>query len=50
VFILSRPDAARRVAEAIERLGGGAPQSMLHLPEDYDSEEAQAPSGVGGGA
>jgi UDP-N-acetylglucosamine--N-acetylmuramyl-(pentapeptide) pyrophosphoryl-undecaprenol N-acetylglucosamine transferase len=37
-FALSRPDAARRIAEAVEKLGGGAPQSQLHLPEDYDKE------------
>jgi UDP-N-acetylglucosamine--N-acetylmuramyl-(pentapeptide) pyrophosphoryl-undecaprenol N-acetylglucosamine transferase len=49
VFILSRPDSARRLAEAVERLGGGAPQSVLHLPEDYDPEEAAAKSSARGG-
>ncbi len=38
-FRLSRPDAARRIAEAVEKLGGGAPQSMLHVPEEYDAAE-----------
>jgi len=37
-YALSRPDAARRIAEAVESLGGGAPQSQLNLPEDYDAE------------
>ncbi len=41
-FALSRPDAAKRIAEAVEKLGGGAPQSMLHLPEEYDTEDEEA--------
>jgi hypothetical protein len=40
-FSLSRPDAAKRVAECVERLGGGAPQALLHLPEQYDAEEEE---------
>jgi UDP-N-acetylglucosamine--N-acetylmuramyl-(pentapeptide) pyrophosphoryl-undecaprenol N-acetylglucosamine transferase len=35
-FSLSRPEAAKRIAEAVERLGGGAPEGVLSLPEQYD--------------
>lgn len=35
-FALSRPDASHRIAEAVERLGGGAPEGVLNLPEEYD--------------
>jgi UDP-N-acetylglucosamine--N-acetylmuramyl-(pentapeptide) pyrophosphoryl-undecaprenol N-acetylglucosamine transferase len=38
-YALSRPDAARRIAESVERLGGGAPQAVLNLPEQYDLED-----------
>ena len=42
-YSLSRPDAARRIAESVERLGGGAPEAVLNLPEEYDEiEEAEA--------
>ena len=42
-YALSRPDAARRIAESVERLGGGAPEAVLNLPEEYDEiEEAEA--------
>ena len=40
-FALSRPNASRRIAEAVERLGGGAPQGVLNLPEEYDIEEEE---------
>jgi UDP-N-acetylglucosamine--N-acetylmuramyl-(pentapeptide) pyrophosphoryl-undecaprenol N-acetylglucosamine transferase len=40
-FALSRPDAAKRVAESVERLGGGAPQAVLQVPEQYDIEEEE---------
>jgi UDP-N-acetylglucosamine--N-acetylmuramyl-(pentapeptide) pyrophosphoryl-undecaprenol N-acetylglucosamine transferase len=40
-FSLSRPDAARRIAEAVERVGGGAPETVLNLPEEYDVEEEE---------
>ena len=35
---LNRPHAAMRIAESVERVGGGAPQAVLHLPEEYDKE------------
>ena len=38
-YALSRPDAAQRIAKAVERLGGGAPEGVLSLPEEYDGEE-----------
>lgn len=38
-FSLSRPEAARRIAESVERLGGGAPEAVLSLPEEYDVVE-----------
>jgi len=41
-FSLSRPDAAKRIAESVERIGGGAPQGVLHLPEEYDFEDEEA--------
>jgi UDP-N-acetylglucosamine--N-acetylmuramyl-(pentapeptide) pyrophosphoryl-undecaprenol N-acetylglucosamine transferase len=42
-YSLSRPDAARRIAESVERLGGGAPETVLNLPEEFDeTEEAEA--------
>jgi UDP-N-acetylglucosamine--N-acetylmuramyl-(pentapeptide) pyrophosphoryl-undecaprenol N-acetylglucosamine transferase len=42
-YSLSRPDAARRIAESVERLGGGAPEAVLNLPEEDDEiEEAEA--------
>jgi len=44
-FALSRPDAARRIAEAIERLGGGAPEAVLNAPEHYDVEETETEAG-----
>jgi UDP-N-acetylglucosamine--N-acetylmuramyl-(pentapeptide) pyrophosphoryl-undecaprenol N-acetylglucosamine transferase len=40
-FALSRPDASRRIAEAVEKLGGGAPEGVLNLPEEYDIEEVE---------
>jgi UDP-N-acetylglucosamine--N-acetylmuramyl-(pentapeptide) pyrophosphoryl-undecaprenol N-acetylglucosamine transferase len=36
---LSRPDASRHIAEAVERLGGGAPEAVLSLPEEYDLDD-----------
>jgi UDP-N-acetylglucosamine--N-acetylmuramyl-(pentapeptide) pyrophosphoryl-undecaprenol N-acetylglucosamine transferase len=44
-FALSRPDAAHRIAEAVERLGGGAPEGVLNLPEEYDEEDEEMVSG-----
>jgi UDP-N-acetylglucosamine--N-acetylmuramyl-(pentapeptide) pyrophosphoryl-undecaprenol N-acetylglucosamine transferase len=44
VYALSRPNASARIAEAVERLGGGAPEGLLNLPEEYDVEEASATS------
>jgi len=44
-FALSRPDAARRIAEAIERLGGGAPEAVLNAPEHYDVEDPETETG-----
>ena len=41
VYALSRPNASARIAEAVERLGGGAPEGLLNLPEEYDVEEAR---------
>lgn len=41
-YALSRPDAARRIAESVERIGGGAPEGVLHLPEQYDLEDEEA--------
>lgn len=35
---LSRPDAARHIAEAVEKLAGAAPQSLLHLPEEFEEQ------------
>lgn len=43
-FSLSRPDAARRIAESVERLGGGAPETVLNLPEEYDVEDVEVSS------
>ena len=45
-YSLSRRDAARRIAEAVEKLGGGAPQSQLHLPEEYDVEPEMVEKGA----
>lgn len=45
-FALSRPDAARRIAESLERLGGGAPEAVLNLPERYDPEESEEEVGT----
>lgn len=39
---LNRPHAAMRIAESVERVGGGAPQAVLHLPEDYDTVEEES--------
>jgi UDP-N-acetylglucosamine--N-acetylmuramyl-(pentapeptide) pyrophosphoryl-undecaprenol N-acetylglucosamine transferase len=44
-FALSRPEAARRIAEAIERLGGGAPEAVLNAPEHYDVEDSETEVG-----
>lgn len=41
-FGLSRPNAAQRIAESVERVGGGAPESALNLPSEYDREEVVA--------
>ncbi|NNF06540.1 MAG: UDP-N-acetylglucosamine--N-acetylmuramyl-(pentapeptide) pyrophosphoryl-undecaprenol N-acetylglucosamine transferase, partial [Candidatus Eisenbacteria bacterium] len=38
VYALSRPNAAKHVAESIEALAGAAPESILNTPEDYDAE------------
>lgn len=38
-YALSRPDAARRIAESVERLGGGAPETVLNMPEEYDEND-----------
>lgn len=38
-FSLSRPDAARHIAEAIESLAGAAPDPVLYVPEDMDSDD-----------
>jgi UDP-N-acetylglucosamine--N-acetylmuramyl-(pentapeptide) pyrophosphoryl-undecaprenol N-acetylglucosamine transferase len=38
-YSLSRPDAARHIAESVERVGGGAPEAVLSLPEEYDVED-----------
>lgn len=43
-YALSRPNASARIAEAVEKLGGGAPENLLNLPEEYDVEEARATS------
>jgi len=40
VYRLSRPDAARHIAEAVEQLAGAAPETILNLPEDYEAEVA----------
>ena len=37
-YRLSRPDAARHIAESVEVLAGAAPEAVLNLPEDYDGE------------
>jgi len=38
-FALSRPDAARHIAEAIESLAGAAPDPVLYVPDDIDSND-----------
>jgi UDP-N-acetylglucosamine--N-acetylmuramyl-(pentapeptide) pyrophosphoryl-undecaprenol N-acetylglucosamine transferase len=38
-YSLSRPDAARHIAESVEKVGGGAPEALLNLPEEYDIED-----------
>jgi len=43
---LSRPEAAKRIAEALERLGGGAPEAVLNVPEHYDPEESEEEVGT----
>jgi UDP-N-acetylglucosamine--N-acetylmuramyl-(pentapeptide) pyrophosphoryl-undecaprenol N-acetylglucosamine transferase len=40
-FALSRPDSALHIAEAVERLGGGAPEAILSTPEQYDLESEE---------
>ena len=37
-YQLSRPDAARHIAEAVEELAGGSPETVLSIPEEYDEE------------
>jgi len=38
-YALSRPDASRHIAEAVESLAGASPESVLNVPEDYDEAE-----------
>jgi UDP-N-acetylglucosamine--N-acetylmuramyl-(pentapeptide) pyrophosphoryl-undecaprenol N-acetylglucosamine transferase len=38
-YSLSRPEAARHIAESVEKVGGGAPEAVLNLPEEYDMED-----------
>jgi UDP-N-acetylglucosamine--N-acetylmuramyl-(pentapeptide) pyrophosphoryl-undecaprenol N-acetylglucosamine transferase len=35
-YALSRPSAAKHIAEAVERLAGASPEALLNLPEDID--------------